>query len=258
MMKKFNLIVLAGGQQKPLHDVTGIENKAQIPIHGKPMIEWVLNAFQASGRIAETVVAGPRELESLCCMQQVRKRVHGGATVLESLMNAVGYVNMRLLPNESVHRGYLISFGDAVFLNEKTIGAMLKNIDDTEPDIALHYVEKRTYERAGLPLTRTFIPMGDGLYTGTTIYYIRRFRDLAGFLVQLAQLRKIRKQPDKILEFLGCEGMSMPEVETRLSKETAAKLKLFVLDLPEAGMDVDKPVDLELACKWLAPPEPGA
>ena len=258
MMKKYNLIVLAGGQQQPLCEVTGIENKAQIPIHGKPMIEWVLNAFQASGRIAETVVAGPRELEALPCMQHVRKRVHGGATVLESLMNAVGYVNMGLLPDETVHRGYLISFGDAVFLNENTVHAMLKNIDKTEPDIALHYVEKGTYERAGLPLTRTFIPIGDGLYTGTTIYYIRRFRDLAGFLVQLTQLRKIRKNPAKILKLLGCEGMSMPEVEARLSEETAARLKLFVLDLPEAGMDVDKPVDLELARKWLTPSEPVA
>lgn len=255
MLKKYNLILLAGGQQKPLYEVTGIENKAQIPIHGKPMIEWVLNAFAASGRIAETVVAGPRELEALRCMQSVRKRVHGGATVLESLMNAVGYVNMRLLPSESVHRGYLISFGDAVFLNETTIAAMLKNIDDTEPDIALHYVEKETYERAGLPLTRTFIPIGDGLYTGTTIYYIRRFRDLAGVLVELAQLRKIRKQPDEILKLIGCEGKSMPEVEARLSEETAAKLKLFVLDHPEAGMDVDKPVDLELARNWLKPAE---
>ncbi|MBN2685034.1 MAG: hypothetical protein JXR40_07130 [Pontiellaceae bacterium] len=220
------------------------------------MIEWVLNAFQASGRIAETVVAGPRELETLSCMKTVRKRVHGGATVLESLMNAVGYVKMRLLPQESVHRGYLISFGDAVFLNEKTIHAVLKNIDETDPDIALHYVERETYVRAGLPLTRTFIPIGDKFYTGTTIYYIRRFRDLAAFIIQLKQLRKLRKQPRKMLAMLGCEGMSLQAVAEHLSKQIDSKLKIFVLDHPEAGIDVDKPVDLELAHKWLTPQDP--
>ena len=256
-MKKFNLILLAGGQQKPLYEVTGIENKAQIPIHGKPMIEWVLDAFEASGRIAETVVVGPRELESLSCMQNVRKRVHGGATVLASLMNAIGYINLRLLPSETVHRGYLVSFGDAVFLNKKTIDAVLKNIDREQPDLALHYVEKGCYERAGLPLTRTFIPIGDGLYTGTVIYYVRRFRDLAGIFLQLAKLRKTRKNPDRMLDIIGCKGMSMSEVEARLSKAADANVKIFVLDLPEAGMDVDKPVDLELARKWLAPPNLG-
>lgn len=251
-IKKFNLILLAGGRQKPLYEVTGVENKAQIPIHGKPMIEWVLNAFTQSGRIAETVVAGPSELEALDCMKCVRKRVHGGSTVLESLMNAVAYVKMRLTPQETLQRGYLISFGDAVFLNEKVINAVLKNIDQTDPDIALHYVERGTYERAGLPLTRTFIPLGNGLYTGTTIYYIRRFRDLAGFLVQLAQLRKVRKKPREMLKLLGCEGMDIPEIEAHLSKQTSSRLKIFVLDLPEAGMDVDKPIDLELAREWLA------
>jgi GTP:adenosylcobinamide-phosphate guanylyltransferase len=255
-MKKFNLIVLAGGQQKPLEDVTGIANKAQIPIHGKPMLEWVLDAFESTGRIAETVVAGPRELESLSCMQHVRKRVHGGPTVLASLMNAVGYVKMRLLPSETVHRGYLVSFGDAVFLNKNTIDAVLKNIDETQPGLALHYVEKGTYERAGLPLTRTFIPLGDGLYTGTTIYYVRRFRDLAGIFVQLAKLRKTRKDPDRMLDIIGCKGLSIPEVEAQLSKAADANVRIFVLDLPEAGMDVDKPVDLELARARLSPPEP--
>jgi molybdopterin-guanine dinucleotide biosynthesis protein A len=251
-MKKYNLIVLAGGRQEPLYEVTGVENKAQILIHGKPMLEWVLDAFTASRKIADIVVAGPRELEQLDCMKQVRKRVHGGATVLESLMNAVAYAKLRLSSGDAVHRGYLISFGDAVFLNPEVIQAMLNNIETSLPDLALHYVEKGVYERAGLPLTRTFIPMAEGLYTGTTLYYVRRFRDLSGCLPQLAQLRKVRKQPQKLLQELGCEEMSMNEIATHLSRQLDAKLKIFALDHPEAGMDVDKPVDLALAKKWLA------
>jgi len=251
-MKKYNLILLAGGRQGPLRKVTGIENKVQIPIHGKPMLEWVIDVFEKSGRIAEIVVAGPSELEQLDGMEHVRKRVHGGATVLESLANAVAYVKLRLASEKEVHPGYLISFGDAVFLNTETILAMLENIEQAKPDLALHYVEKKTYEEAGLPLTRTFIPMGDGLYTGTTLYYVRRFRDLAGCLPQLAQLRKLRKQPEKLLQSLGCESMDMPQIEARLSERLSAKLRIFALDRPEAGMDVDKPGDLELARKWLA------
>jgi len=251
-MKKYNLIILAGGHQESLFNVTGVENKSQICIHGKPMLEWVIEAFRASGKIAEIVVAGPNELEQLDCMKHVRKRVHGGATALESLMNAVGYAKLRAASGPTIHRGYLISFGDAVFLNPKVVLAMLKNIESAQSDLALHYVEKGVYEQAGLPLTRTFIPMKNGLYTGTTLYYVRRFRDLFSWLPQLTQLRKLRKQPDKLMQELGCTGMSMREIEMHLSKQLDTTLKIFDLPHPEAGMDVDKPVDLELAKKWLA------
>ena len=253
-MKKYNLILLAGGEQQPLFEVTGVLNKSQISIHGNPMIGWVLDAFRSCGKIADIVVAGPHELEELPCMQGVRKRVHGGGSVLESLVNSVGYVKARLSNDESeVHRGYLISFGDAVFLNEEVIREMMDNIESSNADIVLHYVEKETFARAGLSVKRTFIPMGDGHYTGTTIYYVRRFRDLAGCIVQLARLRKYRKQPGKLLEVLGCTGMNMSEIENQLSKALSVKLRIFPIDRPEAGMDVDKPVDLELAREWLAP-----
>lgn len=254
-MKKYNLILLAGGKQQPLYEVTGIENKAQIPIHGKPMLEWVIDAFTASGKIAEIVVAGPVELEHLDCMKRVRKRVHGGLTVLESLTNAVAYMKMRMPPHKEVYPGYLISFGDAVFLKPETLFTMLENIKQSDPDLALHYVEKKTYERANLPLTRTFIPIGQGLYTGTTLYYVRRFRTLTGCFSQLTQLRKLRKNPQKLLQSLGCEGMDMPQIEEHLSMQLSAKLKIFSIDCPDAGMDVDKPVDLEFARQWLAPKE---
>ena len=211
-MKNFNLILLAGGKQKPLYEVTKVENKAQIPIHGKPMIEWVLDAFLASGRIAETVVAEPRTLDALPCIEKVRKRVHGGSTVLESLTNAVGCVKMHVpLQEEEVHQGYLISFGDAVFLNEKTIHAVLENIDRTDPDIALHYVERGTYERAGLPLTRTFIPIGEGRYTGTTIYYT-----IYGLVLLYSPLRK------RLLNTAGsCQHLAIGEPSVHFPRRDA-------------------------------------
>lgn len=253
-MKKYNLILLAGGEQQSLYEVTGIKNKAQIRIHGKPMIGWVLDAFSRCGKIADIVVAGPQELAALSCMKGVRKRVPGGHSALESLANAVGYVKARLSSDEdSVHRGYLISFGDAVFLDQAIISEMLSNIERCDADIVLHYVERASIVRAGLNAKRTFIPIGSGLYTGTTIYYIRRFRDIAKCIVHIAKLRKYRKQPAKLLQVLGCAGLDMPQIEKRLSDELSVELKIFTIDHPEAGMDVDKPSDLALAQEWLSP-----
>ena len=250
-MKKYNLIVLAGGEQRSLCEVTGHENKSQIPIHGVPMVGWVLDAFRRSGAVSEIVVAGPQELEALPCMKGVRKRVHGGGSALESLVNAVGYVKARL-SSEEVHRGYLISFGDAVFLTKDVILEMVTNIENSDADIVLHYVERDIFAEAGLSVKRTFIPMGEGKYTGTTIYYVRRFRDILSCIVQIVQLRKYRKQPSKLLETLGCAKKTMREIEAHLSEALSVSVKIFSIARPEAGMDVDKPADLELARTWLA------
>ncbi len=251
-MKPYNLIILAGGHQQALQDVTGIPNKALIPIHGKPMIEWVLDAFRGTGRIANIVVAGSSQLDHHPCMSGVRKRIHSGASALESVINAVGYTKARLSADSDTQAGYLISFCDAVFLTPSVINAMINRIESSDADIGLHYVERETYVAANLPAERTFIPIDGKQYTGTTLYYVRQFRDALSVLMQLVQSRRHRKSPEALLKTLGCHGMSLPEIERHLSTTLSSNLRLFISEHPEAGMDVDKPVDLELAREWLA------
>ena len=72
--------------------------------------------------------------------------------------------------------------------------ALDKRIDrylrETDADVVLHYVEKSTFDTAGLPAERTYIPIGDGLYTGSTIYYIRDFSKVMSSLGKIREMRK--------------------------------------------------------------------
>ena len=115
----------------------------------------------------------------------------------------------------------------------------------------LHYVEKATFERNDLPAERTYIPIGDKLYTGTTIYYLKKFSRVFAALPKLAEWRNMRKNPGQLLQSIGCDGHDITEIEEALSRELSVKVRICISDHAGLGMDVDKPSDLALANELL-------
>ena len=69
----------------------------------------------------------------------------------------------------------------------------------------------------------------------------------------LIQLRKHRKNPEKVFELIGCQpGMSLDEIASCLSQRLGINVKICVSPHARLGMDVDKPSDLELAEELLS------
>lgn len=252
-MKKYHVILLAGGEKGPLYEPTGFIEKALIPIHGKPMLSRVIEAFRASDRVDEIVVVGSSNLDQLPSMSLVRKRIFTGINVVQNLLHAVTYVKHRLCSGRSDHNGYVISFCDAVFLTPEIINDTLQKIEALDADIVLHYVEESTFAKAGLPTKRTYIPIAGKRYTGSTIYYVKRFSKVFAAMPKLIELRKHRKDPDAMLRLIGCEGADLPEIEQAISRELGAKVKICISEHARMGIDVDKPSDLELANQLLEP-----
>ena len=250
-MKKYNVIILAGGEKGPLYEPTGYAEKALIPIHGKPMVSRVIEAFAASDRVDKIVVVGSSHLDSLDSMRHVRKRIFTGANLVQNLLLAVSYVKHRLYRSASEHEGYVISFCDAVFLTPQIIDDTLQAIEQSSGEIVLHYVEKESLKAANLPTQRTYIPVDGKHYTGTTIYYVKKFGKVLAAMPQLSKLRKHRKDPQEMLRLIGCEGADLEGIELAMSDELGAKVRICVSPHATLGLDVDKPSDLELAQRLL-------
>ena len=181
-MEKYNVIVLAGGEKGPLDETTGYPNKAMIPIHGKPMLDWVIDAFYHSTYVDNIVVVGPEEVDQLASRRYVRQRLFTGRSIVQNLIHAVAYIKTVLFRDAASHNGYVISFCDAVFLTPEVINSTLRHIEESAPDVALHYTEKGTFERAGIDTTRTYIPIDGKDYTGAVIYYIKKWPYLSLFV----------------------------------------------------------------------------
>lgn len=250
---KLDVIILAGGEKGPLYEPTGYLEKALIPVHGKPMLSRVIDCFHDSQQVDRIVVVGSRNLDGLESMQRVRKRIFVGLNVVQNLLHAVTYIKHRLRHSRSDHTGYVVSFCDAVFLTPRIVDDTLSTIRASDADVVLHYVRRESFEEAGLPAKRTYLPVGGMELTGGTIYYVRRFSKVFAAIPKLIELRKHRKDPSKFLQLLNCEpGDSLADIQSNLSAELGFRVQIEISPHAGLGMDVDKPADLELANKLLA------
>lgn len=252
-MNKFNAIILAAGKGGPLEEETGIAYKAMIPIHGKTMLDWVVEAYAGAESVDRIVTVGPKALDDLPCMAHVRKRLSPAMDLFQNLVKATAYVKHRLYKSAHRHQGYLIGYGDAVFLKPAIVEETLRMFSESDSDISLVYVEKESFDRAGLEAKRTYIPIQGKHYTGGVMCFIKKMRILYPAMNKLAELRKARKKTTGILEALGCLDMGLAEIEQVIGDELSCTVKIHVSSHPEMGMDVDKPSDLALAREWLAP-----
>lgn len=253
-MEKPNLIILAGGSKSPLLQNTGLADTALLPIHGKPMLDWVVEAFRASGCIDKIVVVGPEELDALESMQFVDRRVDATSSLTRNVMRGISYVRWTWYRNSLRHPGYIITFCDAVFLTPEAIAETVDTIRNSTQDLVLHYVEKASFEARGLPTDRAWISVEDKFYTASTIFYIRRFGKLSHGLHLIGDLQGYRHEPEGLLGILGLKNRSLADIEKGLSDRLGRGIGIYVSKYPELGMDVENPRDLELAKSVLPSP----
>ena len=252
-MKKYNLIILAGGDKDSWCTQYGCTKKALLPINGKPMLDHVVEAFQKSKYIDNIIVVGPKELERLDSMRHVRKHLHDKNSLVGNLLYAAMYLKTVIYKFANKHNGYLISFCDAAFLNTDIIDDTLRNMSQYDPGLVLHYVKKETLTEAGFPAEdRSYLPINGKPHTGANIYYVKKIRELFRVLTGLVAIRNRRKEPHKILEYLGCEGQEFPYIEKVVGQRMGTNVKIFVSPHAEMGVDVDKPIDYELAKDYYA------
>lgn len=255
-MERPNLIILAGPSRSPLLDNTGLGNKALLPIHGKPMLDWVVEAFRDSGCINKIVVVGPQELDRLESMQFVDRRVDASFSLVRNVMRGISFVRWTWYRNSPRHPGYIITFCDAVFLTPEAIADTIGNIQRSKRDLVLHYVEKTSFDAKGMTTPRTWIEVQDKLYAGSSIYYIRKFGKLTHGLHLIADLQEHRKKPEGFAGIPGVPGLqglaglksrSLKDIEQALSNRLGRGVGLFVSDHPELGMEMASQTDLEMA-----------
>ncbi len=251
--KKYNLIILAGGEDELWCKQYGYKKKAFLPLLGKPMLARIIEAFRRSEYIDNIIVVGPRELNQLEAMRYVRKRLDESRSFVRNLLYAAFYIKAVIYKFANRHNGYLISVCDAAFLTPEMVKATLKTIAEHDPGLGLHYVQKETIADSGYPADkRSYMQIAGKTYTGSNIYYVKQFRKLFGALKDLALVRQYRKDPKKVLSYLGCENKDISGIEQALSKRLSTKVKFFVSPYAEMGVDVDKPADYEFAKRKLS------
>lgn len=240
-------LILAGTRKggDKLAEAEGVSHKTLIEIGGRPMIERVVDAIRASGRVDRIVVSiNKPKLIRLPGVETIRS----AKSLAESVMEGVSLIGAPAF----------VTTGDHALLQPEWVRHFIDSAP--EGDFALALARAETVQAETPDTQRTYYKLADGSFSGCNMFYMRTQEALRG--VELwREFEQLRKQPFKMLQRLGARAIfaySTGRLTTaRVAKEVermTGGLKASVVEMPfgRSAIDVDKPADLELVRRLVA------
>ncbi len=225
------------------------QNKALIPINGRPMISYIVRALEESRYIEQVFLVGPKKLMAEV-LPQYRDSVidtTGSDKVVDNLLQAI--------EKTSPPGNVLVVTSDIPLITAQAIDDFL---DQCHPDYDLVYpvISKDVTEKRFSEVERTYFPFADGRFTGGNVFYFKPEK-LPPRYNQIHRLIMHRKNPLLLAMNFGIifliqfvsGRLTLKEAETKISRVLQIKAKVVITEYPELGIDIDKASDLELAKK---------
>lgn len=248
-MSKVTALVLAGVRAggDPLARAYRVPHKAALPVGGRPMGEWVVEALRDAPEIGRVLVAADwRGLGQAVPLMANRQKV-----VPVVAMPTIGETVDAVL--DAVAPPVLITTVDHPLLTPAMIAEFLSKVPpDADAAVA---VARDTVVRAAYPQARrTYVRFRKARVTGCNLFLLSTSRARA--VVRFwSHLDTYRKDPGAMVGALGMGSLmlwwagllTIDGAARRLSQRVGARLAVVEMDAAEAAIDVDKPDDLRLA-----------
>lgn len=245
-------IILAGGinaPDDPLYTLTGIEKKALIPLAGKPMIHWIVEAIAGSGLIDHIIIVGLDETEVKFDNAPVHF-VEAAGGLIDNIVVGVDQVKQ---VNPAAQK-FLLCMSDIPLITPEIIRGFVEECGSQEADVYYAIVEEKTMEACFPDSKRTFVPFKGGRYAGGDIYLadiaapdkvdldlFRTVTDSRKNYLQQARLLGLRF----IIRFL-LRQATLYDALQRARKVLNLDACIVETSFAELGMDLDKPHQYEL------------
>ncbi|HLS91434.1 MAG TPA: NTP transferase domain-containing protein [Limnochordia bacterium] len=243
---KVEAVVLAGASNSgKLKGVSDVAHEALIPVQGRPMIHYVVEALKASAAVERIVVVGPREALLASGLPSDVDVAEAGDSMVDNLRIGLAKVKKDGLA--------LVATGDIPLLMPEAVDDFLSRCQGVSADIYYSIVSKEANEAAYPGVKRTYVRLKDGTFTGGNIALVRP-EVVEACEPMIAQAVAMRKNPVKLSRLLGFKfiikllfnRLSLAEIEQRVQTILGFKGVAIVSPYPEVGIDVDKPDDLAL------------
>lgn len=251
MQKQYNAVILGGGKTSWLQAEAGTDIRCLAKINNKRILDYLVEALQATGRIKDIMLAVPE-----------------AALPVENLPDGVKVCSAdRDMPSTAVKAAELFCRDERVFficddiplITPEAIKDFLEQCEAC-PDRQVFYpaIPKDICLQAFPEAKRTYGKLADGVFTGGNMMVI----DYAVLQKGLAASREIyakRKNPLALCSWLGFSFiiklflglLDTAAVEKRTSELLDMPCKVIISRYAEVGMDVDKPEDWQLMKKYL-------
>ncbi|UNC90694.1 nucleotidyltransferase family protein [Candidatus Contubernalis alkaliaceticus] len=246
-------LLLAGARgSSPLVEELGLTNKSLIPIHGKPMIQYVLEELNCVKGIKKITVVGPPEELKKIKTAVPFSIVPEKGEIMENMLEG-----FRSFSTADAGPTFILT-SDIPLITCKSLEDFIERSLETQADFCYPVIEKEVCEKKYSGVVRTYVRLKEGLFTGGNIFLIdsaiveRTAKKAISFLA-------LRKKPHLMAVKLGLpfivkfifKKVSLEDAERRASIIFGVKGKAIISPYAEIGFDVDKVSDLHLAEEYL-------
>ncbi len=244
-------VVLAGGRvPKKLAGLCAY--RPLLPIGGRPMLAYVLEALRATPLVrASAVVAPGAVLDAFPDMPETK--VPAGETIVENMRNGAAALGAA----EPTHLLFLT--GDLPLITGHALTGYLTASLASGAALTYPIIPRQACEERFPGAKRTYVRISDGIFTGgNAVVATADLLTDKGALIQ--RLYDARKEPLKLAGILGWPtvwGMlggtlTIVELEAVAARIMGAPIKAIITPYPEIGFDVDKPADAAAVERALA------
>ena len=239
-------VVLAGGKPgEALATASGVRYKALVPVRGRPMVAYVLEALAACERVSAVHVVAPEEVAA--ALPGVRHVADTGSCLGNLTAGGAACEGARFS---------LVITCDIPFVTAEALAAFIALAEARDVDLAYPIVELGLCNERFPGMRRTSLRLREGRFTGGNAVLIR-----PAFLQRNAGLIEeafaARKQPLRLARMVGWDlvprillASKLPGLlplslaEERVQRLVGGRVAAIPLAYPEIGADIDKPEDL--------------
>jgi molybdopterin-guanine dinucleotide biosynthesis protein A len=239
---KIPAVVLAGAPAEPeLRDRYSVTNRAAVPIAGKPMIKYVVDALAASSHIDGIFIVGDIDCDGAVHI------VEPAGDLLGNLMAGINAAKSTMMGDR-----ILVATSDIPFITAEAIDDFVDRCATADADLYYGAISREVSERRFPGIHRTYVRMAEGTVTGGNIVVLR-----PDFLAENESLlRKIFDARKKVFQmatligfgtlfrvviarFIWARAISLPYLENTIGRIVHAKVKGIVTPFAEIGTDID-------------------
>jgi len=244
-------IVAAGGIPLPedrLYTYTLGHSKAMLDVAGKPMIQWVLDALCASQKVDNIIIMGMTEKSGLISSKPTYYLANEG----RMLANIIAGIQKTVELNPKAEYALIVS-SDIPALTGEMVDWLVTEIEATPAEIYYGVIPRKVMEKRFPDSHRTWTHLKDMDVCGADIN-ATHVRMATEHLDTWEELIGKRKSPLKQAATIGLgtlllmvlRQLTLSDVAKRVAARIGIRGKVIVWPWAEAGMDVDKPHQLEI------------
>lgn len=241
-MSSVSVLILAGQRPDvvdPLCEAGGVKTKSELPILGRPMMDYVLEALDHSELTPPYYVSG------LASMDDKRLNLaQSGSGPADSALSAI---------EGNIPFPVLITTCDHPLLTPDMISHFIEGAQTNGTDLCVGLAEKHIIQPAYPNVKRTYLNFSDTSVSGCNLFYLANENALEAIRFW-RQAQHDRKRPLRLASRVGWstlfaymfKRLTLQGAFDHVAKMLGITAKPVLIPIPEAAIDVDKPSDKDL------------